>query len=340
MLLVHCVAHRHALASADAAQDNVVAAFFESSLHDILNYHCNSPQRCGHLRTLQERLKVPLLRMVRVVVTRWLSRAAATLRIFSVIAALVVEFREDAADPSNTTAKALHKLTMMHDFLCALVLFNDILFTLAQISTALQKPRVTFGEVAKLVAGAKEYFKCSFGTPFYGGANYVKMKTARENTYLYAQGTTQLYFDFNGIKRIAVDEERELWVINGVQEYAASLVTALDLRFPSDDTCVLANFYVFDLHAFPVDMSADFGDKAMEGLLQYYGKPKGDKGRVVDPALARAQWPLLRALMKDAAAKLRAGDISEDAAYSEVRLFPKRKVSGWLFLRSMNKKHE
>ena len=118
------------------------------------------------------------------------------------------------------------------------------------------------------------------------------------------------------------------------------MVTALDLRFPSDDTCVLANFDVFDLLAFPVDMSADFGDEAIEGLLQYYGKPKGDKGRVVDPALARAQWPLLRAHMKDAAARLRAGDISEDAAYSEVRLFPKRKVSGWLFLRSMNKKHE
>ena len=92
--------------------------------------------------------------MVRVVVTRWLSRAAATLRIFTVICALVAEFREDAADPSNTTAKALYRLTMMHDFLCALVLFNDILSTLAQISTALQKPRVTFGEVAKLVASA------------------------------------------------------------------------------------------------------------------------------------------------------------------------------------------
>ena len=37
MLLVHCIAHRHALACADAAKDNSIAEYFEAVLHDIIS---------------------------------------------------------------------------------------------------------------------------------------------------------------------------------------------------------------------------------------------------------------------------------------------------------------
>ena len=74
ILVCHCIAHQHVLATADAPNENEVATFVENNMHSVVNYHSNSTQRREHLEKLQVELQIPTLTMLRLVATRWLSR--------------------------------------------------------------------------------------------------------------------------------------------------------------------------------------------------------------------------------------------------------------------------
>ena len=70
MLITHCIAHREALAASTAVVGNVVCDFFESLLHEVVNYYSNSSKRKNKLKEIQRVLQVAQLRIVRVVATR------------------------------------------------------------------------------------------------------------------------------------------------------------------------------------------------------------------------------------------------------------------------------
>ncbi|KAJ1455524.1 hypothetical protein M885DRAFT_565085 [Pelagophyceae sp. CCMP2097] len=230
------VAHRHALASTDAAKDNDVAAFFESSLHSIICYFSKSPKRCKALQAIQKALRLSELRMVRVVATRWLSRAAASRPVYAMIQALVLDFRNDAATGDNLTADALYTLSKSHEFLLSLVLFNTMLEVLAQISTALQKTRVTFSEVDDLVSAAKDFFAKSFDlASFHGGPDYVRFNVARKKEYTKVEKPGS-FFDVLGLDAVLVNDDRAAWVLDGASRFAAALVMGLSERFEAAST--------------------------------------------------------------------------------------------------------
>ena len=54
--------------------DNNTAQWYDSVLHDIVNYHSRSTQRKGNLEKIQDELGVKKLQLIKFVVTRWLCR--------------------------------------------------------------------------------------------------------------------------------------------------------------------------------------------------------------------------------------------------------------------------
>ena len=156
MLTCHCIAHRHALACASAAEGNAICSYFEAILADVIGYHSHSVKRHEHLEKLQTLLGVHKLRMVRLVATRWLSRGAAVHRVFEVIAALIMEFQEDERDKSNALAGPLVDATKCAKFMICLVVFNDILHSLCQLSMAFQADHVQWPAVLRLLSSTRE----------------------------------------------------------------------------------------------------------------------------------------------------------------------------------------
>jgi len=142
MLTCHCIAHRHALACASAADGNAICIYFEAILAEVIGYHSHSAKRHEHLEKLQALLGVHKLRMVRLVATRWLSRGAAVHRVYEIISALLMEFQEDQRDKSNALAGPLVDQTQCAKFIICLAIFNDILYSMCQLSMAFQKDHV------------------------------------------------------------------------------------------------------------------------------------------------------------------------------------------------------
>ena len=249
LLIAHCVAHREALAASAAATGNAICEYFESALHDILNYHSHSTQRKAHLYKLQARLQVQKLRMVRMVPTRWLSRGAATARIYTIIAALILEFKEDSeSSRPNAAAAALYALIFSFKFLCCLCLFNDILSTLNQLNESFQKKHVVYRQVQDNVRAVKEYLSHAFksGAELVGGSSYKAFVQQRVDAD--DQGETMTW---NSVTDITPDEEEEALVRDGVAQFAQALVGALDERFPADDQPVMGALDIMNINTMP-----------------------------------------------------------------------------------------
>ena len=105
MLTAHCVAHKEALAAGDAAKENDVCDFMETSLPQVITYHSHSTKRKDHLTKLQEQLQVDQLRALKMVATRWLSRGAATERVFNIIPGSLKSFTKMRTDLEVLLAK-------------------------------------------------------------------------------------------------------------------------------------------------------------------------------------------------------------------------------------------
>ena len=90
--------------------------------------------------------------MVRLVATRWLSRGAAVHRLYEIISALLMEFQEDQRDRSNALAGPLVDQTQCAKFIICLAIFNDILYSMCQLSMAFQKDHVQWAAVLRFEA--------------------------------------------------------------------------------------------------------------------------------------------------------------------------------------------
>ena len=309
-MVCHCIAHRHALAAASAAKANAVCQYFESVLCEVIGYHSHSTKRHEHLENLQAQLGLAKLRMVRLVATRWLSRGQAVARVFAIIAALVMEFKEDERDQSNALAGPLVEATQSFVFVVCLSLFNDILQTLCQLSMAFQKDHVKFSEVKVLLAATRECLQAQYvDEPFVGGPSYRDTQRDIESAMRraprpYVPVPALVPFNHRGVAIPTVDGERHDWIKAGMKQYAEDLLADLDGRFP--DVPLFTALSIFDFTTMPEeeewkDAKATWGNLELEELIVHFGAPKiapGVRGkvfsRIIDPTLVRAQWDTLK----------------------------------------------
>ena len=336
MLIMHCIAHREALAASAAAVGNVVCDFYESLLHQIVNYYSNSSKRKNKLKEIQRVLQVAQLRIVRVVATRWLLRGQCSVRILASIAALISEFKQDAdEDSSNSTARGLYEQIFAAKFLCALVLFTEILEKLNDLNRFFQKAKVRFGDVMKNVGAVKEYLSLYDKDYFVGSSKYLDYVTAKKSAtemdvfQLDHDVDSELTaFNWKGIEQIVMNEDDEQWVRRGVSHFAAKLVTNLNERFPEKDSPVVAALDVFNFDEMPTTpeqwslQKASNGDAQIQTLLEHFGVPTsvGNKRfeKKVDPGVVRSEWPMFRELMFKLRCAVYCGEMNEDAAYDDL----------------------
>ena len=296
---------------ADAAKGNAVAEWFESVLHDVLNYHSHSPKRKEHLYKLQEQLQVQKLRMVRMVATRWLSRGQTVARIFAILAAIVMEFKEDADDNLNDSASGLFKMVMMHEFMCALANFNDVLQKVNRLSQLFQKSHVVWADVKRNLASLRSSLGTAYvkGDGFVGGASWKELEESMKTTVPF--GESQLY-NFKGVQRLRIDSAKQQWVNDGVCDFVAKLLdggdddgAGLKQRFPIESETILSAFDIFNFDCYPADGASwlavkdTFGDIEIRTLRNHYGSPRTASNgkqyqRVVNPVNVIHDWEVYR----------------------------------------------
>ena len=314
MLIVHCIAHRGALAVGDACEGNEVAEQFERLLRDILHFFKDSTLRKSKLCALQEQLGVHELRLLKIHAIRWLSRAAASRRIHHNFGPLVFEFRQET-DMGSDTAGVIWRTMVTHSFIVCLCGFTDILNKLAILSQAFQTRIVRFFQVSGLLKALTKALTAAYGSGqiTMGGALYQQLsddcsasrrRADRSNVENLANTYTH-----RGVV-IQYDRAGQQTAEASVRKLAMDVISKLNDRFP--DEPLLMALEIFDLVALPATFDEWDQQRALYGrdevgqLMEHYGKPQTSRHSgvtypaLVRPDIFRNEWELFREKMAEA----------------------------------------
>ena len=82
VLLLCQIAHKHALTLKEAVDFSAWAQRFDHNLHQIINFFAHSVKRSKQLAALAQEYELAHTKVLKMIVTRWLSRGQCVARIF------------------------------------------------------------------------------------------------------------------------------------------------------------------------------------------------------------------------------------------------------------------
>jgi hypothetical protein len=288
LLIAHCIGHKHALCVSNAASEDELADYFEPCMRDIINYFAHSSSRKLHLSQSQEELGLEVLQMLRYVVTRWLSRGEATLRIYRNYPALVKDFGED-----SSSGCAITNLNTMlsQKFVSSLCFFADFLERQNTVSRIFQHAHVCIRDLKQTVDMIRKSIETLYlGQTFLGGSRFRKLQSAMT--------ADRGEFEFEQVPLICNMEEHK-WVMQNAKKFASKVHANFEERFPHNT--ILASLDIFDIENL---LPQDDCFSNLQVLLDEFGSDKITDGRIwpklVDPDRCRVEIDLLYEKMKDA----------------------------------------
>ena len=127
LINIHCICHRLALAASQAAAEVDYLKKVKEVMVSLFYFYSNSAVRAAGLEQIQELLGDPQLKVKEAKDVRWLSHQKAVATIVRTFPSLIASLQSEANNRGNPTALGLFTLMTKFDFLCALVMLNDIL---------------------------------------------------------------------------------------------------------------------------------------------------------------------------------------------------------------------
>jgi hypothetical protein len=135
---IHCLAHRLALASSDAADDVPYVNDFKSHINKLYAYFSTSAVRHSKLEAMHEVMDEPALNLKSSTDIRWLSLNNAIQAIYRTYGSVVNTLAEEGKSTKNALATGLHKYCTTYIFCAFLCLLVDVLNVLTKLCKTLQ----------------------------------------------------------------------------------------------------------------------------------------------------------------------------------------------------------
>ena len=136
MLSMHCVAHKLALASENAASSVAYCNEHHSILNGLYNYFHTSPNHYSVLKDMMDVLHDPQVNLQQVHTIRWLTMHRAVEAVRKCYSSLLSTL--SALATNDATAKGLYKSIRMYKFLVFTHFLCDILGNLTYLSCFFQ----------------------------------------------------------------------------------------------------------------------------------------------------------------------------------------------------------
>ena len=146
LLSVHCIAHRLALASGQAADSVPYVKQYQLYVNNIYKYFHYSTTHAHKLKEIQSILQLAERKFHQVFHTRWLSFEGSVSAIIASLDPLYTVLIEDSG--SDPTAKGILRFISTFSFLATTYLLADILPVLARLSKRFQRSLVDFTAVS------------------------------------------------------------------------------------------------------------------------------------------------------------------------------------------------
>lgn len=292
MVHTHCVAHRLALCSAQAAKSIKLFDEYQTLLTNIFNFYSNSAVRYNKLREIQNIIELKPVTLKAAAPTRWLSLHNAVDAIYKCWSALVDCLEHQAAeknDENSTKAKGYLKQVQQYKFVAATCMMKDVLPTLTKLSLYFQRENVGISSVEPMVTSTITTLQTLRNDLGGDLANLPSLKELNQQLL-----TSDSYCE-KELQQTS-DNARQAFINSG-QAFLAKLIENLQERFPSEtlDICKALDIVVNpqSLPHTAADIAAH-GIDALNKLVENYGQQKavGDRNvdPLIDPEVTRADY--------------------------------------------------
>ncbi|CAG8763419.1 7798_t:CDS:1, partial [Cetraspora pellucida] len=141
----HCISHRLALASKDAAEQTPYFEVYDETVRQLYSYFSQSYSHLQTLRMIQHTLDEPNLDILQAIKTRWLSLSNVVNNLYQIINSVISALLEDVSKGQKTAQRLYNCIDQ--DFLIATYFLADILSQLRHLSLIFQADYVSVSEV-------------------------------------------------------------------------------------------------------------------------------------------------------------------------------------------------
>lgn len=271
----HCIAHRLALACAQAANEIKYLKKFKDVITQLFYYFQRSSVRMSGLQEMHDLLDSPDIKLKRASDTRWLSHDIAMQSLRRTLVSVVAALERESEERNDCTARGLALFLKTYDFVGSLLMLSDALPVLSMLSKAWQKADVDLNVIKDLVDSTISTMNTLAKEP---GIHFAQLKHLLET-------------DWADLK-ISYSEKSARAFKEGVyNEFFKNIVDNLITRFP--DFPLMEAFKVFS----PADykQSQERLKDDMNLLIEHYsanGNPPP-----IDQDAARMEWQPLSLMM-------------------------------------------
>ena len=260
LLEMHCIAHRLALSSLDAAKQVGEVKYYESMLQSLHSYFSKSSKRIEHLRMWQEVLNEDQVKLLAVHQIRWLSVANCVSNVRRSLPSLLKTLESDSKD--DIMASALFHATSSYKFLFMTHFFSDIMADIAIVSRTFQNRDINYVTIQTTLSAICDSIEQQYLVEDAQYGNYLRDFLDR---YEHAD-------EFCGIE--IKRSHRDAALSTAVSKFAGILKESLLARFPKLELWEAMS--IFSPETFPESAKekAHFGKAKLAMLADHFGEKK------------------------------------------------------------------
>ena len=139
IIATHCVDHRLALATAQAADEIPYVKKFKAILGQLYRFYSYSGVCMAGLKEIQDVLNDPRLKLTEVKDVRWLFHERAVSNLRRCLPSVIASLEREASERHDAQALGLARFVRKYEFVANLLMLSDSLPPLASLSHAMQR---------------------------------------------------------------------------------------------------------------------------------------------------------------------------------------------------------
>ncbi|GBB99207.1 hypothetical protein RclHR1_03450002 [Rhizophagus clarus] len=246
----HCIAHRLHLAGKDASSKVVYFKNYEKILHRIYSYFSRSYKRQRMLHAMQDINDEPILEVLNLIETRWLSLSNVVGNLYKIIDSVLASLNEDSLEGENAAKNLIPLLD--EEFVIATMFLADLTTILKRLIKVFQSDYVALSHLKPHLKAAID----SISEDFVGSANIQPKYGIILHNYM-------------DQKRLKSDN-----LPSFIKDFAVAIIEALKERFPNSE--LYNALSIFDTKLLPKseEQMTTYGLKEIGFLGEYYGDNK------------------------------------------------------------------
>ena len=295
LLNYHCIAHRLALVSSQAADSVPYLKEYQDILTGLFYFFKGSANRNEKLKDIQRLLDEPTLKVKEVHEVRWLSIYKAVETVYRCLDSLLSLFSTEK-DPK---AKGYSKKLGNTDFISTTYMLMDILPIITELCLVFQKSDLDVSLVQVSVEQClKDLESYKTGDPAPLQATYLDQL----KDHLKPVGGRLMFKDNHIVSR----GNRNVETLK--KQFVDSLTENLNLRFPQKDSNIIYNFSCLGMRPLSFLSKEElsvWGDEKLEILTNHFGSEQvhefATEKRKAEPIISaedtKKEWKLIKPLV-------------------------------------------